>query len=66
MEPDRLSIKLNSPSIEPWMTRETESNSALRWTYLDNAERKERGAEKEAEEKKDWGGEIVEKKTMKG
>lgn len=46
-------MRLISPSIEPWMTRETESKSALRWTNLDNAERIERErAETEIEEKR--------------
>lgn len=44
-------MRLISPSIEPWMTRETESKSALRWTNLDNAERIER-AKTEIEEKR--------------
>lgn len=30
MEPERLSMMLSSPSSEPWITRETESNIGLR------------------------------------
>lgn len=58
-------MRLISPSIEPWMTRETESKSALRWTNLDNAERIEResgdrnrGKKKRKKKKTRTGGEL--------
>lgn len=46
-----MSIRLNSPSIEPWITRETESNSALRWTGVDGAERREEDRRAKRKEK---------------
>lgn len=54
-----MSIKLISPSIEPWMTRETESNCALRWTNLDDAHTQRAEGKKEGDRgekgEKNWG-----------
>lgn len=65
-------MRLISPSIEPWMTRETESKSALRWTNLDNAERIEResgdrnrGEKKEKRRRQGQGESYIQRYTNK-
>lgn len=62
MEPERLSIRLSSPSSEPWITRDTESNMGLRYrpshlqtekSTVRKKEREQTETQTQAEERRD-------------